>query len=250
MKKSSRVPIRDLQIYITRSPGPTPDSFKQFPKIYAATGTAYVFRDTGEGTREQSTVGSPSLEQPRYIAIANSSAVQELVLPFSPEEINTVINRLERGTISMHDLVAFGSTLFNFVFTGAIRDLFRSLPSDKQIRITIASAVPELAIIPWELMCDAHLDDFPRFLCNQSNIFLNGSLRMYNRTRVDLSAIAESTLRILLVTANPIEGSVLDLGSEESLLKFSINQPPAINNVHRKCHAHDCSRAAQGDQET
>jgi hypothetical protein len=233
MQSDHPTTITDLQIYITRSPGPTPASFKQFPKIYAAARTAYGLRDIGEPEQDDVIRESTASDPPRYIAIANSSAVQELVLPFSPREITDVTQRLESGNISIHDLVSFGSTLFNFVFTGTIRDLFRSLTSsgDVKIRVTIASALPELAVIPWELMCDAHLDYFPRFLCNQSNIFLNRSLRMYNRTDVNTSSFSDSSLRILLVTANPIERASLDLDSEEGLLRFAINQAPAISNV-------------------
>jgi hypothetical protein len=229
--------IADLQIYITRSPGPIPEAFRQFPPIYTSDEATYVTRDIASDTRSIPQFTLVNGDRPKYIAIANSSVIQELTLPFSPDEIGTILRGLESGKVSLHDLVSFGSTLFNFLFTGAIRDLYRSLISSTEgkVRITVASPLPELVILPWELMCDAHLDYFPRFLSNQSNVLVNRSLRMFNRSVVQAENLADDELRILLVTANPIDTAMLDLRMEEHLLTFSINQPPSIsNNVHVK----------------
>ncbi len=224
----------DLQIFITRTPG-SQGSFEDFPSILV----------TGGGQREnQSVYSQPSIlnqqndnvqNLPQYIAIANSNVIENIELPFNSKEILNFITGLSSNRIKLKGCINFGSKLFDFVFHRSIRDLFRKLIAEDQfLRITIATNIPELSFLPWEVMCDTQPGILPQFLCHSSSIHLSRALHLFDRKEFKITKLGDDnevhSLRILLVTANP-DGKYLDFEAEERLLNFIIHDDPELKNV-------------------
>jgi len=175
MTKDTPKDTLDLQIFLTRSPGHKPSKYEGLPS----------FTMSNKGWRHQHSSKEEHELQTElgYIAIANSNVVEEVTLPFSLGEVSEMMQKLESlNRVKLMDCMEFGERLFNFAVHGSIRDLFRSLSNQgKILRVTIATVVPELAVLPWELMCDTKSGSFPQFLCYQPNIRLCRSLHLFNR---------------------------------------------------------------------
>ncbi|MEH2318470.1 CHAT domain-containing protein [Nostoc sp.] len=80
-------------------------------------------------------------------------------------------------------------------------------------------------------MCDTKSDSYPKFLCFQPSIRFCRGLHLFDRANFKLrKALGEDKIiRVLLVTSNPENLALLDLNKEEKLLKFVINEAPALN---------------------
>jgi hypothetical protein len=143
------------------------------------------------------------------------------------------VEKLTRNELTLQQCVEWGSKIFDFIFQKSIRDRLRQILAEKQqLRITIATSVPELVFIPWELMCDTLPGLLPRFLCFDQHVHLARSLRLYNRNDVSEKALGDGkNLRILLVTSNPISNSYIDVMKEENMLRFVVDEAPALEGV-------------------
>lgn len=231
-KQSIDKEILDLQVFITRYPSQKATKYKGLPSYFIS---SEGFRNL---TREQSSTNVPNQVDEtsivhKYVAIANSSAVAEIALPFGVDEIIAVIKRLDAGRIKLVDCMDFGVKLFNFIFQGSIRDLFRELSSqDKILRLTISTPIPELAVLPWELMCDIKSGFAPQFLCFQPQIRFCRALHLFDRSKFQArKQLGNGKVKLLLVTANPILTNYLDVGTEERLIQFVIDEAPKLENI-------------------
>jgi hypothetical protein len=237
--KGDRSELEDLQILISRFPTDQPVRIQGVPSLVVA-----------EGFREGSRRLSPSRDEvdnklieaiPRYIAVANSDVVEAVEFPglYGLVEFSRSLNRSQ---VRLQDCITYGGRLFDFVFHRAIRDLLRRLASrGRDLRVTIATSSPELAVLPWEILCDAPPGRLPSFLCYQPNLYLVRSLRVFNRAdfgRINLGdskpgggGPRENDLRILLVTANPPDLSQIDVETEEKMVRIILEEPPELPSV-------------------
>ncbi|HEY9626095.1 MAG TPA: CHAT domain-containing protein [Coleofasciculaceae cyanobacterium] len=222
----------DLQIFLTRSPGHKPSKYEGIPSFTMSNESwrHYTYRDAQYASKEEHQLQS----ELGYIAIANSNVVEEVTLPFSLGEVSEMMQKLNFNRVKLMDCMEFGERLFNFAIHGSIRDLFRSLSDQSKIlRVTIATVVPELAVLPWELMCDTKSGSFPQFLCYQPNIRLCRSLHLFNRKDFISKSLGESNskLKILLVTADPLVDNPLDCDTEERMFRFVLDEAPSLRDV-------------------
>jgi len=159
---------------------------------------------------------------PLYIAVANSEVVEVLRFPFSIESVVKLNQSMNTDTLRLQECKAIGSRIFDFLFRRGVRDLLRGCMAEGQtVRITIATSVPELVFLPWELMCDTLHEVVPAFLCYEPKIHLVRSLRLFNRIGFTHEKLGdEDLLRVLLVTASPLSEAPIDVLQEERLLRF------------------------------
>ncbi len=169
---------------------------------------------------------------PDFVAISNSEAVETIQLPFSPQSLNMFLSKISSNHVSLQECINFGGKLFDAVFFRSIRDQLRSLTSHgSKLRLTIATSVPELQILPWELLCDTQVGVLPRFLCLGQELRFSRSLRLFNRALFERQTLGGETLRILLVTASPSTLPLIDTQKEEEMLRFGLDETPALQGV-------------------
>ena len=225
----------DLQIFLGRASNDQPVGALALPSSLIAAATTREHRWNNRSVQSEAADSDPTLETglPAYIAIANSEVVEILHIPFPLTEIRPLVERLSQNTLTLQQCVAWGTRLFDFVFHRSIRDKFRELLFAKtQLRVTIATSVPELIFLPWELMCDSRPGLLPCFLCYDHQVHLIRSLRLHNRIEVNQKRLGDAKeLRILLVTSNPLTESYIDVLKEERMLRFVIDEAPALTNV-------------------
>jgi hypothetical protein len=229
----------DLQIFLGRIPGEQPTQDEGIPSLVVTEGPATATRDLSQppGTVEESRQSYSSEKRASYIAVANSTVVEALSFPFTTSKIIKMVSSLETSQPRLHECASFGSHLFDFLFNRSIRDLLRRL-EDKggQLRVTIATSVPELAYLPWELLCDTNPGQLPRFLTCHRDTHLVRSLRLFNRAEFSASTLGDGDgdgdgrLRLLIVTANPLRQAPIDVEKEEEMLRFAL-RPTQVNGI-------------------
>ncbi|MEH2318469.1 hypothetical protein [Nostoc sp.] len=147
--------ILDLQIFLTRTPGEQGFKDEGLPSFRISGEAQQIFQNFGNIQTEshlgdRSTNGTP---EKTYIAVANSSVVETIQFPFSLKHVLQMTRLLESNEARLIDCMEFGTQLFNCTIHGSIRDLFRILSNQSEtLRLTIATSIPELAILPWEMM--------------------------------------------------------------------------------------------------
>jgi hypothetical protein len=181
----------------------------------------------------------------RYIAIANSEVVDAFEPPCSDDDIKKIIYDLAANSTHLNDCTDFGSALFDSLFRRSIRDLYRDLVNSAEssgdtIRLTIATAVPSLMIIPWELLCFSRTGVLPRFLIYDPHTYLTRSLRLCDRARFSSMSLGDEELRVLLVSANPMRTSMIDVDTEERMLRYIIEESPRLGSIQFQ-HLRDTS---------
>lgn len=230
----------DLQIFIGRSSSISTSPYAGLPSFVFLHGRRPASREAAGHRVEDKAVPEGQAERVSYIVIANSEVVETVAFPFSEEEILTTIRRLEADHLRMQDCVSFGIRLFDFLFHRAVRDLYREVSakamrgrSRRKLRITIATSAPELAVLPWETMCDTYPRLLPSFLCHQPHIRLVRALRLFNRASFEEGKALgdEKSLRILTVTASPPGTVPIDVGMDEKILKFITEKAPRLERV-------------------
>ncbi|QIR36776.1 CHAT domain-containing protein [Tolypothrix sp. PCC 7910] len=223
--------IQDLQIFLTRTPGEQAFKYEGLPSFAISGEAQQNFRNipTEPYFGERSTNVTQATT---YIAVANSSVVETIQFPFSPQHVLDMTRLLEFNEVRLIDCMEFGTQLFNCTIHGSIRDLFRILSNQSEtLRLTIATSIPELAILPWEMMCDTKSDSYPKFLCFQPSIRFCRALHLFDRAKFKLKkALGDNQkIRILLVTSDPKNMHSLNFNKEEKLLKFVINESPTLD---------------------
>jgi hypothetical protein len=230
----------DLQIFIGRSSSTSASPYAGLPSFVFLHGRRPASRDTASHHAEDEVMPRGQVEGTNYIVVANSEVVESVSFPFSEEEILTTIRRLETDRLRMQDCVGFGIRLFDFIFHRAVRDLYREVSAKalrgkkgRKLRITIATSTPELAVLPWETMCDTYPRLLPSFLCHQPHIRLVRALRLFNRASFEEGKALgdDEGLRILTVTASPPGTSPIDVSMDEKILNFIIGKSPMLERV-------------------
>lgn len=194
--------IFDLQIFLTRTPGEQVFKYEGLPSFTISGEAQQIFQNLGNIRSdsylgERGTNGTSAIT---YIAVANSSVVETIQFPFSPKHVLHMTRLLESNKARLIDCMEFGTQLFNCTIHGSIRDLFRILSNQSEtLRLTIATSIPELAILPWEMMCDTKSDSYPKFLCFQPSIRFCRALHLFDRANFKLKkALGEDKkIRIL-----------------------------------------------------
>lgn len=219
----------DLQIFIGRVPGEKPAHYKGIPSLIVAEGPSSATRHSDPSSADT----TEEAHSPLYITIANSEVVEVVPFPFGPATIVGMIQSLTENRARLQECVAFGAQLFDFIFHRSVRDLFRRLEDKRtKLRLTLATAIPELAYLPWELLCDTCPGELPEFLSYRRDVHLVRSLRLFNRadfTSADLGKAGQ--LRILLVTANPFPRAEIDVVKEERMIRFILDEAPPLEGV-------------------
>ncbi|MBI3797523.1 MAG: CHAT domain-containing protein [Deltaproteobacteria bacterium] len=157
-------------------------------------------------------------------------ATLDFSLPFSELELENLLLRIGQtrgrvrsgGSPEMEATRAFGSRLFETIFTGDIRDCFRrSLDatdhpgSGLRIRLSLSDA-PDLADLPWEYLYDsAH----SRFLALSAETPLVRYLHFPER--IDPLAV-KPPLKILVMISSPTDHPRLDVDQEWERLRVAL----------------------------
>jgi len=237
----------DLQIFIDRTPSEVPrspevaDQAEGPPAVAARDVRFRDFIPTQEHQEQQ----QGSVIASRYITIANSEVVEAFEFPFSNDEVRKFIYSLAANKAHLNDCTDFGAALFDALFRRSIRDLYRDLvksaeSSGATFRLAIATAVPSLMIVPWELLCLSRTGALPHFLIYNPQTYLTRSLRLFDRARFSAMSLGNEELRILLVSANAIRDKPIDVATEEQMLRYVVEETPHLGGVQFQ-HLRDAS---------
>ena len=141
-------------------------------------------------------------------------------LPFSPEELDTALWRLEAGTTDRAFLRSLGSRLFTALFQGDVGSRFRSsqgmTAQGKGLRVRLRLDSAELLALPWELCYDPERDEF---------LSLTRRLPMVHYLPVPRPTTARPVslpLRLLVVPASPRNLEPLDVQAEVAGLQQAL----------------------------
>ncbi len=229
---TSEKSVIDLQIFLGRISETTSSQYEGIPSLLMDTGFTTRSRKMSPIVEEEKSSSTLDESQPIFIAIANSEVVEMIKLPFSMDSVKLILSNLQNNRLSLHDSISYGEKLFDFVFYQSIRDLFRKYKlEDNPLRITIVTTVPELLFLPWELMCDTFPGVLPSFLCHDPQIYLIRSLKLSNRSHFTNANLGdENELRVLLVTANPVGTTYIDVLKEEKMLRFVLEEKYSNEN--------------------
>jgi len=149
-------------------------------------------------------------------------------LPTSKLELENLALRLSRGRAAVRridspelDLARrFGGELFDALFSGQVRDLYRDALSvarseGKGLRVTLAlTNVPELMHVPWE-----YLYDDPAFLSIST---WTPVVRYLDLPRARAPLPVAQPLRILGMVSSPSDVVALDVGQEQRNLEQAL----------------------------
>lgn len=229
-------PDIDLQIFISRSDDLSSHQFEVLPSLPFV--SARTNREASPAPAHQNEVSEESpIQQIQYTVVANSEVVETVNLPFTGEEIQKTIVDLDRSKLGMHACIDFGIRLFDFVFHRAVRDLYRDLlkrseQEGRKLRVTVATSAPELAVLPWEIMCDSYPRLLPSFMCHSSHLLLARALRLFNRAEFKETPLGDGDeVRILVVMASPEEIAPIDVDMDGRLLQFILEREPSVKGV-------------------
>lgn len=223
----------DLQIFLTRIHDEEENIFHGESGIHLLS-----VRQSSEGLIRSSSFGdskstADGTQKVKYILIANSEYLETSEFPFSFDQVFSFVRALGTNNVRLKDCISFGSALFNFLFRGTIRDIYRQLRSDKSpMRLTIATNDPKMSIIPWELLCDVRAGALPIFLSCEQDLFFCRSLKLHNRQKFEeIPFTYKGDLRVALITASPTTLGYLNLDAEEKQLKFVLDAPPELQKI-------------------
>jgi hypothetical protein len=149
-------------------------------------------------------------------------------LPMTPTELENAVLRLSRprtivrgaGSPELDLARRFGAQLFDSVFSGGVRDLYRDSLSvarseGKGLRVTLAlTTVPELMHVPWE-----YLYDDPSFLSIST---WTPVVRYLDLPRSRPPLALTRPLRILALVSTPSDVVTLDVGRERRNLEEAL----------------------------
>lgn len=146
-------------------------------------------------------------------------AAGEFRLPFSPQELQSMLEQLESGRADREFLKQTGEQLYKLLFPAPIERRYReslaSLAGDAGLRVRLRIDAPELTSLPWEFLFDP-----------QENEFISLSPRSPLVRYVSAGTIealkTEAPVRLLLVLSNPADMPPLDTQKEASLVQQAL----------------------------
>jgi hypothetical protein len=171
-----------------------------------------------------------------YIAIGNSCVVESVYFPDLSDLRHRCFEAIT-GEAPTSILAELGVRLFESLFQGTLRDLYRELSwrasdAGHPLRITIATGSADLAAVPWEIMCDPYPQLTPNFLAHDRSIRLVRALRLYNRVRFRVAHLGSGgRLKVLVVTSAPERFAPIAAETDLQLLKFIASQEECAGRV-------------------
>lgn len=108
------------------------------------------------------TDGRPRFPLVARLSDSDQTASGNLTLPFDSRQLEEAIKWIEDGLFDDNYVREFGGLLFDQLFQGDIRQLYRSLRSDPNVaaRIRLIVGDPQIARVPWELLFDRERQSF------------------------------------------------------------------------------------------
>jgi CHASE2 domain-containing sensor protein len=144
-----------------------------------------------------------------------------LALSLDSPELASVQQRLGPGNLPLDLLTGFGEQLWNALFAGEIRDLYRECvgrvhpDEDRGLRIRLTIEPPRLSALPWELAYDRNRDTF---LATSAKTPLTRYISLHEPIE-ELT----TTLPIKVLVAIP-DGSGLDVAQERALVEDALSE--------------------------
>jgi hypothetical protein len=156
---------------------------------------------------------------PVYMETSLAGASRDsLAMPWTPEELPQLLNRLQQGLIDHDALLGMGAALFEALFSPSVREHFLEAWSkaDRGLRLRLSFEAPELQILPWELLYDRQARGF---LALAERVLLS---RYLSIPREIPPLGADLPLRILAVTASPGDYPPLDMHGDAAVLQSGL----------------------------
>lgn len=142
------------------------------------------------------------------------SATGELALPISTPDFKTDLVQVQGAEPDLELRKSFGKRLFEALFTGKVRDVWvasQNRVNADGLRLRLLINMPELAVLPWELLWD---EEGNNFLATSADLVVSRYLPV-REPPVLLSS--EKQLRILLVVESPPGVPVIESKEVEHL---------------------------------
>lgn len=147
------------------------------------------------------------------------------------QEIETQAANLRNFLFDQDDkpFQQFGSALFNSFIVGRIRDHYQvtlnKAESQRQgLRLRLHIEPSELAVLPWEFLYDPNRQ---RFIA----LYNDTIIRYQNLLGNVQPLVVEAPLRILAMTANPVELDKLDIAEEKQRIEIALHNLQASGQV-------------------
>ena len=149
--------------------------------------------------------------------------------PFSELELENFVLKIGRtrravrsvGSTERRSAKEFGERLFNALFQGKVRDLYRmtaaGIDKRKGLRLSLSlTGAPELMNVPWEYMYDE-----PRFLSQSAQTPI---VRYLDLPRARPPLAVTPPLRILAMVSSPTDAVALDSARERANVEAALSE--------------------------
>jgi CHAT domain len=160
-------------------------------------------------------------------SVDGAEASGTLELPFNEWQLENFVLRAGRSrgrrgdsSSALGDAKQFGGKLFEAVFSGQIRDLYRDAltraeGTGRGLRVTLClSGAPDLMYVPWEYLYDA-----PNFLAASA---FTPVVRYLDLPRGSRALRVEPPINILAMVSSPAELETLDVSRERENLEEAL----------------------------
>ncbi len=166
---------------------------------------------TGEGYPVVIT-SSPAGEASGFCSLDPSTNVHQVAL-----------QGIESGEIDDRVLAEFGCCLFNAIFPGPIAAVYRSSlgrarAQGRGLRVRLRMEAPELAVLPWEYLCDGEEDCFLA-LSPETPL-----VRHVPMPRPSCPIAVQPPLRVLVVLCSPTDVLPLDAEQEKAIVEQALGE--------------------------
>jgi hypothetical protein len=163
-----------------------------------------------------------------FVSGPGGEATGEFQLPLNEDQLENLVLKLTRpratvrriGSSDLDVIRTFGGSLFNALFNGPVRDVYRSSLSAAKsegcgMRVSLAmTGTPELMHVPWEFLYDD-----PAFLSIST---WTPVVRYLDLASTRRPLMVEPPLRILAMVSNPSDVAKLDVAQERAKLEQSL----------------------------
>ena len=159
-----------------------------------------------------------------FVSGQGGETTGEFRLPLNEDQLENLVLKLSRprttvrriGTSELEVVRTFGGSLFNALFNGPVRDVYRSSLSAARtegcgMRLSLAmTGTPELMHVPWEFLYDD-----PAFLSIST---WTPVVRYLDLASTRRPLMVEPPLRILAMVSSPSDVAKLDVEQERAKL--------------------------------
>ena len=143
------------------------------------------------------------------------------------EPVRTWLPQVRAGALDPGTVAAVGRGLYAILFTPALHDLYQQsrgvvAAQGQRLRVLLRVDVPELAVLPWELLCDPQATGpSGGFLALDPQVSL---VRYLPQALRPVPPPRQGPLRVLAVFAGPRDQAPLDLGRELRLVTAALGR--------------------------